>query len=75
MNLFDFTGMSTMSTGQTVVWMLILVWSLAWKGWALWRAAQNKALAWYIAILVLSTIGILEIIYIFFFSGYGKKKV
>ncbi len=75
MNVFDFTSTSTASTGTIVLWIAILVWSLFWKGWALWRAAQNKSVAWYIILLVLNTVGILEIIYIFFFSGYGKKKV
>jgi len=53
---------------------LLVIWTVAWKGWALWRAARNKELAWYIVILLLNTLGILEIIYIFGFSGYGKDK-
>jgi methionyl-tRNA synthetase len=53
---------------------LLVIWTIIWKGWALWRAARNKELAWYIVILLLNTLGILEIIYIFGFSGYGKDK-
>ena len=50
------------------VWFLIVlgaVWSSAWKGIALWRAARNNHLGWYIALLIVNTLGILEIIYIF----------
>ena len=55
---------------QWLLW-LVLVWVLPWKGVALWRAAKNTHRAWFIAMLVLNTLAILPIIYIFFFS---KKK-
>ncbi len=50
---------------------LLTIWSLIWKGVALWKAARLKDKWWYIALLVVNTAGILEIIYIYFFS---KKK-
>ena len=53
------------------VLLAFAVWSLAWKGIALWMAAKNDSKPWYVALLVFNTLGILEIIYIFFFS---KKK-
>ena len=45
-----------------------VVWSTVWKGIALWRAGRNGHLAWFIAMLIVNTLGILEIIYIFAFS-------
>ena len=58
------------------VWMswlvpLLVIWTIPWKGIALWRAARNHQIAWFIVLLVLNTLAILEIIYIFAFS---KKK-
>jgi magnesium-transporting ATPase (P-type) len=55
-------------------WIIILVilWTIPWKGVALWKAARNSSPIWFIAILVLNTLAVLEIIYIFFFS---KKKL
>lgn len=50
----------------------LLVWSIAWKGLALWHAAKNSQRNWFIAILVINTIGILEIIYLFRFA---KKRL
>jgi hypothetical protein len=44
---------------------LALAWSLFWKGLALWRAAKRGDMWWFIAFLVVHTLGILEIIYIF----------
>lgn len=51
--------------------LLVLFWALPWKGVALWKAARNEHKWWFIALLVINTMAILEIIYIFFFS---KKK-
>ncbi len=42
------------------------IWSLIWKGIALWKAGQRKDKPWFIALLVVNTIGLLEIIYIYF---------
>jgi len=53
------------------MFILLIVWSLIWKGIALWKAARNSEKYWYIAMLVVNTVGILEILYVFFFS---KKK-
>jgi len=39
-----------------------------WKGLALWRTANLSQRNWFIAILVLNTLGILEIIYLFRFA-------
>jgi len=54
-------------------WILLLItlWVIPWKGVALWKSARNKQTRWFIALLVLNTLAILEIVYIFFFS---KKK-
>ena len=52
--------------------IIIVIWSLAWKGIALWHAAQDREKYWFVAILILNTVGILEIAYLFIFS---KKKL
>jgi len=43
-----------------------LIWSFFWKGWALWKAANKRQLLWFIALLLINTVGLLEIAYIFF---------
>lgn len=45
---------------------LILVWSLVWKGLALWRSAELGHKYWFVAILLVNAFGFLEIIYLFF---------
>lgn len=54
---------------ENLLWLLpILLWTIPWKGFALWRAARSGHKKWFITLLVLNTLAILEIIYIFYFS-------
>jgi len=48
--------------------ILILLYTIPLKGIALWRAAKNNHKWWFIALLVLNTLGLLELLYIFVFS-------
>jgi len=63
---------------QTYGWLavvaliILLIWSVVWKGIALWKAAKNEDLGWFVVLLVVNTVGILEILYIYVFS---KKKL
>jgi hypothetical protein len=49
--------------------VLLIVWSLVWKGLALWRAAKRGEKFWFILFLIVNTAGILEIIYLFLVTG------
>jgi hypothetical protein len=55
----------------TALFILLMIWSLVWKGFALWKAARNNDSVWFIVLMILNTMGILEIIYIYLI---GKKK-
>lgn len=52
--------------GTDQVWLLVIVvlWSIVWKGLALWRAAGRKDKLWYVILLVVNTVGLAEIIYL-----------
>ncbi|PIR71189.1 MAG: hypothetical protein COU44_01025 [Candidatus Nealsonbacteria bacterium CG10_big_fil_rev_8_21_14_0_10_40_24] len=63
--------LATYSTTFLVLIILLALWEAVWKAIALWKAARNSHLAWFIFILILNTAGILPIIYIFIFA---KKK-
>ncbi len=54
--------------------LLALAWSLPWKGIALWKAANKKDKWWLITILIVNTLAVLEIFYIFYFSKRGDGK-
>lgn len=64
-------GFSSMPAGILTLFVLLTIWSIIWKGIALWTAARNGSKPWFIVLLFVNTIGILEIIYVFYFS---KKR-
>ncbi len=51
--------------------VLLMLWSLFWKGLALWHASRRRQPWWFVAMLLINTVGILEIIYLF---GVAKMK-
>lgn len=53
---------------------LLALWALPWKGVALWKAARNNAKWWFVALLLLNTAAVLEILYVFIFSEKQEKK-
>ncbi len=61
--------------GMTTLLIAIIVWTLLWKGLAMWRAARNGAKIWFIILLLVNTVGILDIIYYFYVykKKWGKK--
>lgn len=64
------TQPEVMSFIKVAPWVvaLLVVWSLIWKGIALWKAARLSSRGWFIVLLLVNTLGILEIIYIFFIA-------
>lgn len=58
--------------------VILIIWAIFWKGMALWKSARLNQLVWFIALLVINTFGILEIIYLIIYSKYSvspsKKK-
>lgn len=45
--------------------VLILLWTLPWKGVALWMAARRSHTWWFILLLVVNSLALIEIVYIF----------
>jgi Family of unknown function (DUF5652) len=60
-----------LTPGVKLLVALLIIWSVVWKGIALWKAARNTHTVWYVVMLIVNTAGILEIIYIF---GFSKKR-
>ncbi|HSE35586.1 MAG TPA: DUF5652 family protein [Candidatus Paceibacterota bacterium] len=50
---------------MVVIIISLMIWSTVWKGIALWKAARLSHKGWFVALLIVNTIGILEIAYIF----------
>lgn len=56
------------------VMLALAVWSLIWKGLALWKAARAGSAYWFAALLLINTLGILEILYIYIFSKKPEQQ-
>ena len=63
------------STNTLILLFLVIIWTLVWKGLALWRAASLRQKPWFIALLVINTLGILEIIYLFFIAKKYEVEI
>ncbi|MFH1711188.1 MAG: DUF5652 family protein [Nanoarchaeota archaeon] len=53
---------------------VVMVWSLIWMGIAMWKSARKNHIIWFVVFLLVHTLGILEILYIFVFSKMGSKS-
>ncbi len=51
-----------------------LLWTIPWKGVALWKAARKGDKCWFIVLLLVNTLALLEILYIFVFSKEKNEK-
>jgi len=57
-----------LGAGFSLIVLVFVVWTVFWKGWALWIAARKGEVWWFLAILIVNTAGILEIVYLFAFK-------
>ncbi|HEY9583521.1 MAG TPA: DUF5652 family protein [Candidatus Paceibacterota bacterium] len=64
-------GAGLFTVGAFLFLLLILV-VIALKGYALWHAAKRDEKGWFIALLLVNTFGILELIYLYFIVGKWK---
>lgn len=59
----------------TTILVAIILWSLIWKFFGLWKSARNNSIIWFIVLALTNTLGILPILYIYVFSKIKPKKV
>jgi hypothetical protein len=60
---------------QQNAWLLALVilWTLPWKAVTLWKAARLKQKVWFVILLCVNSMALLEIIYIFLVTRKREK--
>jgi hypothetical protein len=54
---------------------ILIIWSLFWKALALWHSARRDQPWWFLVLLILNTVGILEIIYLFGVIKLKKEEL
>jgi hypothetical protein len=62
---------------QPIVVIALVLWSIFWKGLALWKAARKGHLTWFIILFLVNTVGLLEIAYVFYLNRFelGSRKL
>ncbi len=63
-----FATLNGLPVWAAAVFVLAQVWSLIWKGIALWKSAQLSHKKWFVILLLVNSLGILDIIYIRFIA-------
>jgi len=52
--------------------LILFLWAIFWKGLALWHSGRKGNAGWFVVLLFINTLGILEVIYLF---GVLKLKL
>ncbi len=69
-----FQGILDIPVDRQLWFLALFAWVIAWKGMALWKAAQKGHKPWFVVFLIVNTLGVLEILYIYVFSEGGFKR-
>jgi len=57
-----------------LIFIILIVWEVVWKGIGLWKSGRNNQITWFICIFIFNTLGILPIIYLVWFQKNKKKR-
>lgn len=53
---------------------IAVLWDLIWRGIALWRSAHRDQAGWFVALLIINSIGLLPIFYILTHRTIAKDQ-
>lgn len=60
-----------MNTNNLGLVLVITAWDLFWRGLALWKSARKEQKYWFVALLIINSVGLLPIIYLLW---EGRKQ-
>ncbi len=75
MTIETITNLSALANIHPLWIALAVLWTIVWKGFALWRAATLQQRYWFLVLLLINTLGVLEIIYLFFIARNYKVEI
>ena len=52
----------------------VVLWSIPWKALALWKSARQGHKWWFIAFMLVNTVGLLEIFYLLILPRFNPPK-
>ncbi len=63
------------SQSSLFILIVLMLWSLSWKAIALWKSARRGQAGWFIFFVFVNSVGVMELIYLFFLGGFGPKQL
>lgn len=54
--------------------LVLMVWSLYWKWRSLWTAAEHGDKVWFTVLLIINSVGILDLVYIYLLAKPGDPE-
>jgi hypothetical protein len=70
----EYPFLSFYTPGAKALIAVAIIWTLIWKGIALWKAGQAGHKPWFIALFLTNTLGVLDIVYLIWFAGNQKTS-
>jgi len=58
-----------------IIIVIVTLWTIPWKIYAVWLAVKNGHKKWFVALLIINTVAILEIFYIFHIAKKSWSEV
>lgn len=71
-NTFGLTPFAMVGFGVFAALILLII--VVLKGYALWTAAKRDEKWWFVILLIVNTLGILELVYLAFIVGKWRKQ-
>lgn len=63
---------SNLAPWQLLLFYILTIWTIVWKGIALWRASKNDQKYWFMFLLIVNSFSVFDLLYLFRFS---KKRM
>jgi hypothetical protein len=57
--------MNPFHDNSLILLLVLFLWAIPWKIYAVWLAVKHNHKQWFVALIILNTVGILEIFYVF----------
>lgn len=67
--------MEQLPLSANILIVVMILWTIPWKIYAVWTAVKNDHKKWFVALVLLNTLSILEIIYIFHIAKKNWSEV
>jgi hypothetical protein len=64
-----------MSTFVDIFLLILAIWTIPWKVYAVWTAVKRGQKIWFVILIIINTASILEIIYIFKVAKKSGEEV